>query len=291
MDRHLLVTVSEQQSALYGVRFVGRFFPDKTGLRLTLFYTAPKPPPLWEGERTYDNVSQSEEQAKQYEIKGRKALEGARKELIQRGFAREAVDAKFQTRKFSKVMDIIQEAEQGLYDAVVLGRRGLSWLEEAFDESVTADLLENKVQFPIWICRRPDTERRNVLVCIDGSEASYRMADHVGFMVGPGTEHRVILFTVEKPGEASEQGAEEILSKGREELVRNGVEKERIEIKAVDGGNVARAILKEAEKGRFAVVGVGRRGAGQGLLKKWFMGSVSSALFKEIQGTALWICH
>ena len=58
-ERHLLVTVSEQQSALYGVQFVGHFFSNKEGLKITLFYTAPKPPVLWEGERTRESVRQS----------------------------------------------------------------------------------------------------------------------------------------------------------------------------------------------------------------------------------------
>lgn len=42
MDRHFLITVSDQKSALYGARFVGDFFPDKTNIKPTLFTRHPK---------------------------------------------------------------------------------------------------------------------------------------------------------------------------------------------------------------------------------------------------------
>ena len=54
---------------------------------------------------------------------------------------------------------------------------------------------------------------------------------------------------------------------------------------------VRKAILDEAEQGRYAAVAVGRTGAGQGLLEKIFMGSVSDTLFRELERAALWVCH
>ncbi|MCJ7687192.1 MAG: universal stress protein, partial [Desulfobacteraceae bacterium] len=200
MEKHLLVTVSEQQSALHGVRFVGHFFSNKKEIKLTLFYTAPRPAAVWGEEQTHESVSQSEQQAKQYEAKGRKALEEAKKVLIKLGFKQEQIGTKFQVRQRAKVNEIIQEGEKGFYDAVVLGRRGLSWLEEALDDSVSKGLLEKRCNFPVWICRRPDLETKNVLLCLDGSETSYRMADHVGFILGEEKSQEVTLFTVEKPG-------------------------------------------------------------------------------------------
>ncbi|MEJ2025767.1 MAG: hypothetical protein P8Y00_12285 [Deltaproteobacteria bacterium] len=82
MEKHLLVTVSEQPSALNGIRFVGRFFSSKEEIKLTLLYIAPRPPAVWEDERTHDRVTQIEQKARQYEAKGRKALEDAKRELV-----------------------------------------------------------------------------------------------------------------------------------------------------------------------------------------------------------------
>jgi nucleotide-binding universal stress UspA family protein len=291
MEKHLLVTVSEQQSALHGVRFVGHFFSNKKEIKLTLFYTAPRPAAVWGEEQTHESVSQSEQQAKQYEAKGRKALEEAKKVLIKLGFKQEQIGTKFQVRQWSKVIEIIQEGGKGFYDAVVLGRRGLSWLEEALGDSVSKGLLEKRCNFPIWICRRPDLETQNVLLCLDGSEASYRMADHVGFILGEEKNQEVTLFTVKKPGSKVKESADSILSKSKELLLSNGFPAEMAETKVGQSGNVAKAILKEAEQGRYAAVAVGRTGRGQSFLEKLFMGSVTNTLIRGLEKAALWTCQ
>ena len=289
-ERHLLVTVSEQQSALYGVQFIGHFFSNKQGLKITVFYTAPKPAALWKGERSHESVRQSERQAKEYEAKGRRALEGAKKSLRTLGFGEEQLATKLVLRQQSKAMDIIREGELGLYDAVVLGRRGLSWLEATFDESTSKDLLEKELTFPLWLCRRPDLGRKNILLCMDGSEAAYRMADHVGYMLAKDKDHEITLLQIERPGKASKGSREEILAKGKEKLTESGYPAEMIKPKIAKRSNVAKAILQEMEEGRYAAIAGGRTGAGQGLLKRVFVGSVSDALLHELDHGALWLC-
>ena len=291
MERHLLITVSEQLSAFYGVKFVGHFFSNKTEMKLTLFYIAPRPAAVWEGERTLDSLSLTEQKYEEIEAKGEESLAEAKKELVKLGFHSSKIKTKLQFRSISKVLDIIQEGTKGLYDALVLGRRGLSWLEEAFDESVSKGILDEKVNFPIWVCRKPDLQRKDVLVCVDGSDAAYRAVDHVGFILAKEISHRITLFTVKKKGETSNEDVESILAKSREHLMNNEIPEEMIKTKVVEGGNIAKAITKEVNEGQYAAVAVGRTGTGQGFFEKIFMGSVSDTLFKELEKTALWISH
>jgi len=291
MEKHFLVTVSEQKSAFYGVRFMGHLFSNKDEMKVTLFYAAPRPPAVWEGERTHESVVESERRAKKYEVMGRNALETSKTELIKLGFKEERIGTRFQVGRFSKVEDIIQEGAQGLYDAVILGRRGLSLLETAFDESTTKKLLKEKINFPIWICRMPDLERKNVLVCVDGSEPSGRMADHVGFILGKEKNQEVTLLVVKRPGGKLKENPENILSKSKEILLNNGFPSEMAKTKLIEARNVSNTILKQAEQGKFAAVAMGRTGTGQGLLKSIFMGSVSNTLFHELKGAALWVCQ
>ncbi|MFC1822843.1 universal stress protein [Thermodesulfobacteriota bacterium] len=291
MEKHLLVTVSEQMSALYGVRFVGNFFVKKEKLKITLFYTTPRPSAIWEGERTVEGLAEWESQAKNYEAKGKKALESAKKELQKMGFKSDSIITKLQIRQHSKVMDIIQEGEKGLYDALVLGRRGLTWLEEAFEDSVSKELFEKKVNFPIWICRKLDPARKNLLACVDGSDASNRMVDHVGFIMSQETEQEVTLLTIRKKGGKVSDDSENILSKSRAHLTHNGFPEEMVSNKILENNQPAEAILKEAKEGHFGAVALGRTGAGRGFLQKVFMGSVSDKLFRELEGASLWICY
>ena len=291
MEKHLLLTVSEQLGTIYSVRFAGHFFSNKKDLKLTLLYIAPRPVAVWEEEGIHDSTPQIEKQAKLYEKKGQAALEAARKELLKVGFDPKQIHTKLQIRKFSKVMDILQEGEKGLYDAVVLGPRGLSWLERAFDESVSRSLLEKKANFPIWTCRKPELERKNVLLCVDGSDPAKRVADHVGFMLAEERSHGVTLFLVRKKGAAQGKGEDTIVASSKEALAKNGFPGHMINTKLVDAPDVAKAILKEAEGGRFAVVAMGRTGTGQGRIKKLFTGSVSDTLFHKLERAALWICR
>lgn len=283
MEKHLLVTMSEREDGLFGVRFVGNFFINKEGMKLTLLYTTPKAPGLREIDRDSDL------QARKSEAKGRQALERAKALLLKAGFGPDQVITKLQGRRVSKVMEIIQEGAKGLYDVVILGRRGLSWLEQAFDESVTKDLMEKTCDFPIWVCRRPDLGRRNVLACVDGSPASHRMVDHIAHILDQEKQQAVTFLAVGKKGRIADKKTDTILADSREMLVSRGFPYERIQLKRIEEGPISKIILKEADEGRFAAVAVGRTGTGQGLLKKIFVGSVSQALFQELQGAALWL--
>ncbi|MHC4945090.1 MAG: adenine nucleotide alpha hydrolase family protein [Planctomycetota bacterium] len=221
MERHLLITVSEQQSALCGIRFVGYFLSNMEELRLTLYYTAPRPAKVWADERTHDKEEWAKKQAEQFEAKGREALDSSKKMLCKWGFNPDLIETKLAFRHKSRVRDIVYEGETGRYDALVLGRRGLSWLEELFDESTSKSLLETKVSFPIWFCRRPKEGSRNVLVCLDGTEAAYRMTDHVAFILAPEEKHEVTLFTINKGGDFDEEALNAIRSAAMEHFKEN----------------------------------------------------------------------
>ncbi len=283
MERHLLVTLSEKQDGLFGVRFVGNFFTNREGMKVTLLYIMPRAPGTWESDQD------SEHQARKSEAKGHQALETAKQVLLKNGFDPERVITKLKGRRISKVMEIIQEGAEGLYDAVVLGRRGLSWLEQAFDESVTRGLLEKTCDFPIWVCRKPDLERKNVLACVDGSDASARMVDHLGHIFNQEKNQAVTLLAVAKKGNIGDKGADAILSESKEALISRAFPPDRIKLKTIEEGAVSKAILKEANERRFAAVAVGRTGTGKGLLQKVFVGSVSHTLFQELRGAALWL--
>ncbi len=285
MTRHLLVTVSDDPSALAGIRFVGSFFRHKDNMRLTLFFTATSP--------QFHNTPRegsflAEQRRTQREESGIRALEQAGDILMGHGFERPQVDTKLKSGCGSKVSDIILEADKELYDAVVLGRRGVSWLEEALGQSVTRDLFEKPLSFPFWVCREPEVERKNVLLCVDGSAPSLRMADHVGFMLEEHPEHSITLFTVEKK---VREDVGVIFDECLDTLADNNIPKSRVKTVVSREHNVANAILGIARQERFGVVAMGRTGTGGGIMDKLFLGSASSVLFHQLRGAVLWVSH
>ncbi len=283
MERHLLVTISEKQDKLFGVRSVGSLFEKKREMKITLFYLTARPPVRFEED------SDREERLKRSEATGRKALEQARNELLKNGFVDEQIVMKLRASKFTKVYEIINEGTEGKYDAVVLGRRGISRLEESITGSVTNTLFEKEWDFPLWICRNPDTARKNVLACVDGSEASHRMLSHVGFILRQSDHQHVTLLTIPKEGTAEEESADAVLEEGKSVLVDAGILSDRIRFRIVTETDVAKAIIKEASAGHYAVVATGRTGKPMGFVERVFVGSVSRALLQELAGACLWM--
>lgn len=71
-----------------------------------------------------------------------KAIEAARRSLIDSGFEPDRVKTKTQKRKASVAKDILAEAESG-YDAVIIGRRGVSAIQDFLFGSVSQKVLNS----------------------------------------------------------------------------------------------------------------------------------------------------
>ena len=290
LDKHLLVTISEDLNALYGLRYAFGFFTRRDLVRLTLFYVSPRQT----GEGGFADKSPYCDPGQQPGFgqgcrKPPPALESARGWLLDMGFPRERITLKSAPAKLGTVKDIAHEAEEGLYDAVVLGRRGLSWFDELFDDSVTHRLLWESITFPLWVCRNPKRHRKNVLLCVDGSEQAMRIADHVGFMLRDEPEHAVTVFHNRALGLPEGEKIEAIMAKAGDILRSNNIPDERIDFLVKSSTDPAELILKQARDGEFAAVAVGRTGGKPEGLSKQIFGSISQTLLRKLEGAALWI--
>lgn len=288
MNKHLLVTISDDKSALRGLRFVCAFFQNKADVRLTLFNTAPQPPAVWGEEKSFESLRQNEASGEAIIQSGRKAMAAAREVFLSGGFDPSQVDDKIVARNFSRIDDIIKEGENGLYDAVVFGRRAMLKLDNFLDRSASEEMLEAKFNFPLWLCRDVDLDRRGVLLCVDESEAFRRMADHVGFILQGETAHPVTLMRVLKKSDG-QHSPEGLFSDAIAALEDNGFPTRLIRTRLVVSDDVAAAILHEAETGHHAAVAVGRTHMHKGALAKFFSTSVTLALFRKLTGAALWV--
>ncbi len=283
MKRHLLVTVSEDVSALYGVRFVASFIERKDLTEITLLYVAQGA----EGATCSVSATAESSLSDSQCARGQAALDAARQLLVDRGFLRESVRTLLANKRFGTVKDIAREARAGLYDAVVFGRRGYTLFESTFSTSVSREIMEHRINFPIWICRMPEEHRKGVLVCVDESEPSMRIADHVGFILQNEQQHTVTLLHVSS-GNKTE--AEAVLNKAEAQLKANGIGAERIRRLIVPGSRVVNTIMDELNKGHYAAVAVGRGGSeSRGILDKWLMGSVSMKLMESLEKAVLWV--
>ncbi|MBF0482332.1 MAG: universal stress protein [Desulfovibrionaceae bacterium] len=292
MDKHLLVTLGSDNTSSASLRYVRGFFSNPAAVKLTLLYVVPR-----RYEEAVDSIVNVE--APEGGVMARSpvnpevhcaacqaVLDAGRRWLVEMGFPESNVETKLIANRRGTVRDIAHEAVRGMYDAVVLGRRGLSWFDEMFSDSVSHRLLWESVDFPVWICREPDFKRSGVLVCADGSEQSLRVADHVGFILRGEPRHKAVLCHIDTQ---TGPGAEAILRQAREALTGGGLEPQRIETLTVAAKDPVKAILAEAERGAYAAVAIGRRGGKPAGLTRIF-GQVSLQLLRGLSKSALWLC-
>ena len=269
MEKALLLTVSEDVSCMYAARFVSSFFSEKSNVVVTLFHDIPK-----------DHVKQGSEAEKQ----ARKTLEKAHSLLLHRGFAPERIICKLECRHAGTVKDIVAEGNAGKYDAVVLGRRGYAVFETFLASSVSRNMLDERIVFPLWICRRPDEKRKNVLLAADGSASSLRVADHVGFVLEDEEEHSVTVLHIDT-GNGTD--ADAVVAETVTQLKNNHIPDERIEIRIIKSQRVASTIIEQAAY--HAAVAVGRVGQAKSGLNGWLVGSRTMKLLECLEGSALWV--
>ncbi|WP_285905666.1 universal stress protein [Pseudodesulfovibrio pelocollis] len=292
LDRHLLIALSTHSKAGAGVEFVSRFFTAREHVDLTLFHIPAAQAAVWAEETSYETVEAMETRAATGHGKGRKLVGDVKRALAAAGFDPERIHERVVAPRTSKGHDLIREAAQGRYDALVMGRRALMGLGEIMDKSLSRHLLEemsHSISFPLWICRLPESDRRNVLLCVDGSPPSERITDHVGFMLAPEPGHTVTVFHVSSDGEDAPE-ARAVIDRSVALLTEAGMPRERIATVVRKGTSPARLIEDEYHAGRYAVVAIGSSGAGRGLWKRYFVGSVVRTVFDDLTGAALWVC-
>ena len=292
MKKHFLVTISNDIENLYGVRFLCSFFHSIGDHQVTLLHIcrtddgamAKTLSQMWQGpaEGIEGKVT----------VQARRAIFKAKEMLGERQMAIEHMMTKTFAERYGKVKDIMSEGSQGLYDAVILGRRAsytLQWMfERPADETAQAIIRDNCCTTPLWICPEPGPDRRNVLLCLDGSENSLRGVDHVGYILADQEQHTITLFQATS---GSDNKSSESFARAETLLQNHGIASERILRKTSWGLSVSGTILGELDRGGYAAIALGLRGERQERTKaEGLAGGTTTKLIGKLEKASLWCC-
>jgi nucleotide-binding universal stress UspA family protein len=226
--------------------------------------------------------------------------------LVRAGMPQEAVQMATSPRHLGLAKDILDYAQHSLFDAVLVGRRGISGLQQMVMGSVTSSLIENSRVIPIWLV---DGEVRSArfMAAVDGSESALRAVDHLAFMLSGPCAAKVHFFHVTPKlrdyceidfNQTQSAELERIIVKGDKRCMDDffpaalkklhdaGIHEEQIEYQTVSSlVNVGEAIVKAAREGDVGTLVIGRRG----LNTSFFSGSVSGYLSQKLTHAALWV--
>ncbi len=307
MKRKILVAVDDSFQSKCCIRYLAKLVRIVPHLHFTLVHVQPGISQFLIEEARRDTAARVE--LKKIERRNREAaerlLEHVKGQMAESGIAGDRVQTRTLAKNLGVAKDIIELAQEGRYDAIAAGRRGLTGIQELFLGSLTAKLVEHSPVIPIWII---DGEIPNpkILLAADGSESAFRALDHVCFMLGENPDARLTLFHVTPQlGDycridfaEPDPEIEQFIVEGDKRCIADfyahatktcrisGISEDRVEIKQSRRRVwVGRAIVEEARKGGYGTVVVGRRGTG----KSFFMGSVSRYVMAKAANRAVWL--
>lgn len=307
MEKKILLAVDNSVHSRQAIDYAVRMSSVAQNLEYTLFHVQPPISQflLDEAEIDFKARAKLKRLVKENARKAQRFLEEHKDHMVRLGVSENAIDTVTEPKIQGLARDIIERAQQKLYDAVVVGRRGLSRAQKMFMGHVTTNLLEHCTVIPVWVVDGEVTATK-IMAAVDGSESSLRAVDHLSFMVGQNPEVKLTLFHV-IPRVADycvidfkdqKEDIEEIIAKGdrrciehfyahvRKKFSEAGIQEDQIEIKTTRRTvNVGKAITQEAKKGEYGTVVIGRRGVS----KAFFLGSVSKYVIDKISNRAFWL--
>ena len=297
--RRILLAVDGSDQSFEAVRYVGQLFPPNR-TEVVLFHVMSKiPESFWDIERNptfRHQLAPVAAWATQQQTATQEFMERSKELLIDRGVPEESVSIRMQEREAGIARDIVREAQKK-YDAVVVGRWGVSKLKDLVWGSTANKLVGHLIHIPLCVVGGAP-EAGKILVALDTSEEAMGTVDYVGTMVD-GSDWGVTLFHVirgldfvlPETGEILQdiEGAvEAFLEEAVGRLEKAGLRPDQISTKTASGvASRAKAIVEEAKNGGYGTIVVGRRGLSR--VEEFFMGRVSSKVMQLAREMAVWV--
>ena len=310
MERSVLIAVDGSHNSLQPARYVARTFGQVPDFKATLLTVIKAPPPFLIQEAKTDAKALTKLKQLQAKIKkgSQAVLDKAKEEMARAGMPGERIGQRAIPTTTGLAKDIVFEAQNGLFDALVVGRRGLGMVQEMLLGSISQQVVDLAKSVPVWIVDG-EPAGEGVLLALDGSEDSFKAVDHVGFILAGHPRAHVVLVHVstaladycvfEDESEPDELELE-LLKKEEDYCMTNyftraikmlteaGVAKDRIEVEfRVKRLDLARTILKVADEVEAGSVVLGRRGLSR--LKGLLLGSVSNKIIQSGRHRSVWV--
>ena len=297
----ILLALDGSDQSLEAARYVSQLFLPQR-LNLVLFHVASKiPESYWDIEKNptfRHQLASVVAWATQQQTAIQEFMEKARQMFIDRGVSEDSVDVKIQEKKVGPARDILREAQKN-YDAVVVGRWGVSRLKDLVWGSIANKLVGHLVHSPLCVVGGTP-QAGKILVALDTSEEAMRTVDFVATMVN-GSQLEVTLFhairllpeaiaEIKEEVEKLERGIVPVFQKAVDRLEKSGINADLITTTTVSGvPSRAKAIVDEARRGGYGTIVMGRRGLSR--LEEFFIGRVSNKVMQLSKGRAVWVVN
>jgi len=276
----ILLAVDGSEASLNAVRHIGRVFSKQQ--QIVLFHVMSDVPEAFKdlkGEEFIDARLFPLEKWREEQVTFiLDFMEKARALLIDAGFEPKAIEVRAQDLKSGIARDIHNESLRG-YAALVIGRTGVSKIEEITMGSVASKLVEVTGHIPIIVVGAHANSKK-ILLALDGSKGSMRAVKFVGAVVDPAncelmlchvvrplsiqylsTKERFVSKHEKEWIDVSQRKIVPVFVEAKKQLMQAGVSAENLssEILTYESSRAA-AIVKAAGTGGYDTIAMGRRG-------------------------------
>lgn len=308
MERKILVTVDGSLYSSNALRYIGQLFGGVAEMQFHLLSIVPcNVAPAgreWMEEEDLLNALSPESRNKYSSQK--RYLKQAILQLANYGVSAEQVTTSVHLSRMGIAKDIMHMGRTGLYDAILVGRRGISKLEELFMGSVSATLVDQCHDVPLWIIDGK-VDSRTFLVPVDGSFYCLKAVDHLAHVLKNNSHAEIALFNsaamlADKSTNPPEQFYELLGKQWCEEhltredslfhapkqlLLDNGFPEERIHwLQTFKGLYPSRQILRQALIDDFGTIVLGRS---ESTIRKGLFKSTTDQVLYMADQVAVWI--
>ena len=310
--RNILIAVDASEYSLESVRYVGRLLPAET-TTITLLHVLDPNPECFSDLELMSSMEPDDFGTHAWAAQQKKIMqqfmERAESLLVSLGYPENGVSISIREREAGIARDIAAEAHKG-YDALVVGRKGMSAVRDLIMGSTAHKLVSSLDRVAVWVVGG-SPEPGGILVAMDSSEGARRALQYVGRIFGRAHPDLLLLHVargldLRQPGFEDISPEDDWLRKTKDELKkaedamgavfedsidhlrRQGADASRIKTRILPGVySRAAAIFGEAMEEGCGTIVVGRRGLSR--VEEFVMGRVSSKVLQLAREMAVWV--
>jgi len=311
--RNILLATDGSGHALKGAQYVAELYKGTSDVDVTVLSISPAVPPIYrEGIRDAAIRKQFAAWKKKREEEARGYIDGATKVLFKGGFKKSHVKGRYEQQVVGAARDIIRVVDAGLFDACVVGKKGMGWIGSLFLGSITDKLIEISEDHPLWLVEGKKGKARRILAAMDETGRAVDLARYMGSML-KGLEDVEILFyhycapftedlspeerrklkkLEERAVEREKEEMSHYFEEAKKVLVDLGFDEKSVGYefqydKSARPKKVTQAILARLKKGNYGTLVIGRKGATQA--REFRLGSVAMRIIAEAKDCVVWV--
>jgi len=306
MEKKILVAVDGSPYSLNSLDYLARLFKDDPTIFLHLKAVVSEAGSGQNWMYEVDPLREHTPLTERRRITAEKFLRDGKTRLVRNGIDEKRVTLAVEVSQVTAAAAIHHEASKGIYDALVIGRRGMGKVSELFFGSVSAFLIDRCHDVPLWIIDGEVTSNR-YLLAVHCKPQSLLAADHLAHIAGLHPESEILLYhsnvlfgadPVAVPEDFHEIWGKEWCDKyldidnylfyaHAQVLKDHGVAAKRItQLKMEWNLDVSRNLIRQAKKHGCGTIVIGRRPREEA---KSLFGGVSDRALSQAQNLALWL--